>query len=130
VGFRVTYDDLIGLLEPLGYRVAAPTEQGVALPAITIEPVGMALVDSWPVLFEVAELSARVPLHEGDLGNWEESRAMVYAMLSAFRGTEVQIAEPEMPIESSQTTSPPSIRTVVTVTFPGLDICTTVPETP
>jgi hypothetical protein len=126
----MTYDELIALLEPLGYPIAAPTEQNVGLPAITIEPVGMTLVDQWPVLFEVAEISARTHLDQGNFGAWEKSREMAYEIIGTFRGTKVQIADPTMPIEANLETSPASIRTVITVTFPGLDICTTEPAPP
>ena len=119
----MTYAEFLAILGTAGHKIAAPTEQNVAMPCFTVEPIGMEMsATGAPVVFEIATVTARTAMGEGDLGNWDAGRQMLYDAIRAFMGTKVGF-EPEMQIASNVNTSPASLTATMTVAFPGEDIC-------
>ena len=122
----MTYTEFVALLSTAGYKVAAPTEQNVALPCYTVEPVGMVMLGNNPVVMESCEVVARTTLGEGDLGNWSEVSEMLYSALRTFMGTPVGFDE-EIEIDSNVNTNPATITGTIRAVFPGQTICGDVP---
>lgn len=131
MGCGVTYQDLADLIEDAGYRVALPGQQNVALPAFTINPLGINLMAEFPqIAFEICSVSARVTLDQNNPANWDTARLMMYDLLRAFKGTQFAF-DGEIEVESDLETDPPSIAYRMVVQFPGESICApAVPDEP
>jgi hypothetical protein len=114
----MTYDELGTLIGTLGLPVAMPGESAVALPAYHINPTGMQLVDGFDVLYNVCEVSVRVPLASGNPGQFDAALTHANELVGVTLGSQVQL-DPQMPVNTSIDATPASINIVVTMVFPA-----------
>ena len=122
----MTYSELATLLKTVGLPVAEPGDSGLALPAIAIQPDGMAPQLGFPWLWEEAEIRVLYPLASNNPAQFEACRAATAAVWVALWGTQVQ-ADEDGPIYADTFTDPPSFGYTLNVRFPGNDLCTPTP---
>lgn len=118
----MTYDDLVAILTPLGYRIVLPGETDVALPCIFLNPQGIRIEENFPVAWEVCAISSRVPLAQNNPAQWDEARTMMYQIMNAFRGEQVRF-DTEIEVEALEDTNPPQLGYLMLAEFPGNPIC-------
>ena len=122
-----TYAELAAALTPVGLSVRLPGDFDTALPCITLEPVGISIVDGARVGFEECNVVVRHPLAEGNAGQSDTANEAVYAALGVLLGSRFPV-DPDIPLTGNADTTPPSFAYTITVTFAGRDICPTTPE--
>ena len=120
----MTYDELASLLQPVGLPVVTPGESGQALPAIVIQPDGMAPQAGYSWLYEEAEIRVLYPLASNNPAQFEQCRRSAVLVWKGLWGTAVQ-ADEDGPIYADTFTDPPSFGYSLNVRFPGDDLCTT-----
>ena len=118
----MTYAELATLLKPLGLPVVEPGDSGQALPAIVIQPDGMAPELGFSWLYEEAEIRVLYPLASNNPAQFESCRAMTAQVWQTLWGTPVQ-ADEDGPIFADTFTDPPSFGYSLNVRFPGADLC-------
>ena len=86
MGVRVTYEDLVTLLEQSGLPVVPPGVTGVALPHVAIEPTAISILPGLRVGFEDTNIVIRYPLNANDVSTFNDLNTTTYGVLRALLG--------------------------------------------
>lgn len=123
----MTYAELGIILEQLGLPVVLPGGSGDALPAIVVQPDGMAPEAGFSWLYDECEIRVLYPLAQNNPAQFELAHGMAAQVWHLLWGTNVQ-ADEEGPVYASDQTDPPSFGYSLNVRFPGADLCDPAPE--
>ena len=127
MGHRVTYDDLVTMLEPVGLPVVPPGVAGVALPHIALEPTAISILPGLRVGWEDTNIVIRYPLNANDVSTFEDLNATTYTVLATLLGSKVTVAD-TIELLGEADAQYPAVKYVIDARFPGPhDICGTTP---
>ena len=118
----MNYDDLATMLEPVGLPVVPPGGAVTGLPAITLEPLGMSLLNGVKTTFDRCNICVRYSMGAGDEAQFDRCRTATAATIEALKGTQV-VLEPDVDILSTIDIANPVFYFQIVAAFPGIGLC-------